>query len=280
MSAKRVKFLLALGLVGALGLASSATAQDRDRSSREGPGYGESRERTDASRYSERARKSDWERGKQELARALKMGEEKNFYRRELEKMGYQITATNYDKADYVEYEVVKGDQTWEVQIDLDKDSHKAKKVEISTNMWQAENTDRALKGKKASSRQTTRGNVRYSDRDRSKDWDRGKDELARVLKTGEERDSYRRQLEKMGYQITSVNSDKPDYVEYEVVKGDQTYEIQIDFDKNSRKANKVDVTTNMWKAEATERALASKEDKRKVSAPESRHESRPESRR
>lgn len=31
---------------------------------------------------------------------------------------------------------------------------------------------------------------------------------------------------------------------------------MQVDFDKTSRNANKIDVTTNMWQAEATERAL------------------------
>ena len=62
-----------------------------------------------------------------------------------------------------------------------------------------------------------------------------------------------------MGWKITSVNYDKPDYAEYEIVKGDQTYEVQIDFDKNSHKATKVDVATNAWKADSTENALKSK---------------------
>ena len=47
-------------------------------------------------------------------------------------------------------------------------------------------------------------------------------------MKTGEEKDFYRRQLEKMGRRVTSVNYDKPNYVEYEIVKGDSTYEVQI----------------------------------------------------
>lgn len=59
-----------------------------------------------------------------------------------------------------------------------------------------------------------------------------------------------------MGWKVTSVNSDKPDYAEWEIVKGDQSYEVQLDFDKTTRKATKIDVTTNMWQAEATERAL------------------------
>ncbi len=59
-----------------------------------------------------------------------------------------------------------------------------------------------------------------------------------------------------MGWKITSVNYDKTDYVEYEIVKGDQSYEVQIDVDKNSHKATKIDVATNVWKTNATKQAL------------------------
>jgi uncharacterized protein YmfQ (DUF2313 family) len=102
----------------------------------------------------------------------------------------------------------------------------------------------------------------RYSDRDRERSSRDEKKALEQALKTGESKDFYRRELEKMGWKVTSVNYDKPDYVEYEIVKGDSTYEVQIDFDNNSRKATKVDVAVNAWKAEATERAL--KGDRRK----------------
>jgi hypothetical protein len=98
--------------------------------------------------------------------------------------------------------------------------------------------------------------NSKYSDRDRMKSSKNEKDQLEQTLKTGEEKAFYRRELEKAGWSITSVNYDKPDYVEYEIVKGDQSYEVQIDIDKNSHKATKVDVATNVWKAEATENAL------------------------
>jgi hypothetical protein len=84
----------------------------------------------------------------------------------------------------------------------------------------------------------------------------KGEKDLEQALKTGEEKNFYRRELEKMGWKITSVNQDKSDYVEYEIVKGDQTYEVQIDFDKNSHKATKADVAANMWRAEATKRAM------------------------
>ena len=59
-----------------------------------------------------------------------------------------------------------------------------------------------------------------------------------------------------MGWKVTSVNYDKPDYVEYEVVKGDESYEVQIDFDKSSHKATKIDVAMNAWKTDATKQAL------------------------
>src|SRR5215470_19827244 len=95
-----------------------------------------------------------------------------------------------------------------------------------------------------------------YSDRDRIRSSSDEKKQLEQALKTGEEKDFYRRELEKMGWQITAVNYDKPDYVEYEIVKGQSTYEVQLDFDKNSLKANKVNVAYNLWKAEATNKAL------------------------
>ena len=89
-------------------------------------------------------------------------------------------------------------------------------------------------------------------------------DKLEQALKTGEEKSFYRRELEKMGWKITSVNHDKPDYVEYEIVKGDDSYEVQIDFDKNSKKASKVDVAMNAWKTDATKQALKQQQQARR----------------
>lgn len=100
----------------------------------------------------------------------------------------------------------------------------------------------------------------RYSDRDRSKAWNSEKKKLEQVLKPGQDKGYYRRELEKMGYKITAVNYDRPDYVEWEIVKDGQTYEVQIDLDKSQGKATKIDVATNMWKAEATEKALRESE--------------------
>jgi len=204
-------------------------------------------------RYSDRDRSVDWNKQKEVLQKSLKLGETKEQYRSELEKMGWTITAVNTDKPDYVEWEIVKGDQSYEVQIDLDK-SNKASKIDVTANMWKADPTKRAMKGTKVTA--MGRGDPRFSDRDRRADWTKGKEQLEQALKTGQDKDVYRREIEKMGWKVTSVNSDKPDYAEWEIVKGEQSYEVQIDFDKTSRKATKIDVTTNMWQAEATERAV------------------------
>ena len=100
-----------------------------------------------------------------------------------------------------------------------------------------------------------------YSDRDRMKSSADEKKQIEEALKTGEEKDFYRRELEKMGWQITAVNYNKPDYLEYEIVKAPSTYEVQLDFDTNSRKSNKVSVTYNGWKADATNKSLKANQD-------------------
>ena len=93
-----------------------------------------------------------------------------------------------------------------------------------------------------------------YSDRDRGKAWEGEKEKLEQALKQGQDKNQYRQQLEKMGYKVTAVNYDSADYVEYEIVKGDNSYEVQIDMKQG--KGTEIDVATNMWQAEATEKAL------------------------
>lgn len=222
------------------------------------PAYGqrdvrEADSRRDGSRFSDRDRTADWTRDKEAVERALKTGEGKDFYRRELEKMGFVITAVNHDKPDYVEWEIVKGDNSYEVQIDLK--GGKATKVDVTTNMWRADATKQAMQGKKVAA--AGRGDARFSDRDRRAGWKKGSEALERALKPGQDKEFYRRELEKMGYKITATNQDKPDYVEWEVVKGEDTYEVQLEM--AGGKAKKVDVTTNLWQADATDRALANR---------------------
>jgi uncharacterized protein YmfQ (DUF2313 family) len=224
------------------------------------------RSTSDPNLYSDRDRIRASKDDEDALEKALKVGQEKAFYRKQLEKMGWRITAVNYDQPDYLEYEIVKGKDTFEVQIDFDKSTRKATEVDVAMNAWQADATDRALKGQKVAAypNKTTANPDRFSDRDRMKSAKDDEDKLEQALKTGQDKNFYRSQLEKMGWKITSVNYDQPDYVEYEVVKGDDSFEIQIDFDKSSRKATKIDVAANAWKTDATKKALDQRQSQRR----------------
>ena len=141
------------------------------------------------------------------------------------------------------------------MQLSFDK-AGKAKKVDVTTNMWRHDATKAALAGKKMPmATRFERGNEAFSDRVRMATWNKEKDQLEKSLSLGKDKSYYSEQLKTLGYQVTSVNDNEKDYVELEVVKGGNSYEVQIDFDGN--KAKDVDVTTNVWQTEATERALA-----------------------
>src|SRR5258706_3793679 len=137
MKIPSIRIALAVGMVSLMGLAANVNGADQVKKDKDD---------ADGSRYSDKSHRSDWEKGKEELTRNLKIGEDRDFYRKELEKMGYQITSINYDKPEYVEYEVVKGDRTWEAVVDVDKTSHTAGKVDVATNTWQASPTDQGVK--------------------------------------------------------------------------------------------------------------------------------------
>lgn len=212
--------------------------------------------------FSDRDRMKTWSIEKDKLQHSLGIGKDRAQYRQALESMGFWITAVNYDRPDYLEYEIVKGQDTYEVQINFDKDSQKATKVDVTANFWKAEGTERALEqqGYKYQYPSATTPNPdQYSERARSGKWAGEKKELETALGVGQPKSHYRTALEKLGYVVTSVNYDRVDYLEYEVVKDKHSYEVQVDIDAKSGKSTKVDVTTNLWRADATKRALRGK---------------------
>jgi len=151
---------------------------------------------------------------------------------------------------------VVKRDHSYEVQIALDKRTGMGSKVDVDRNLWRADATEEAMRSGKAvmASKPLTNGDT-YSDRANSKGWTDQKEKLEKRLALGNNLAFYTSELKAMGYQITSTNDKDKNYAEYEIVKGRDSYEVQIDLD-DAGKAKKVDVTSNMWQAEATEKAL------------------------
>lgn len=208
--------------------------------------------------YSDRNRMKTWSGDKERLATNLKVGASKADYMKIIADAGYTITAINSDKPDYLEVEVVKGNDSYEVQIDLDKKTNIGSKVDVDRNLWRSDATKEAMRsGKAVAATKASPDGSKYSDRTYAKNWNSEKEKLEKTLATGSNVASYKGALQKMGYQITSTNDREKDYVEFEVVKGQDSYEIQIDLDDKGM-GKKVDVTSNMWQSEATEKALGS----------------------
>jgi hypothetical protein len=222
-----------------------------------GPVLTHAADTTNAARMSERDYNKAWSGEKERLEQALKAGQGRASYAKTLNDSGFTITSVNVDKPDYLEYEVVKANHSYEVQINLDS-AAKAKSVDVTSNLWRADATKAAMHGGKVPAATAyVQGGERYSDRSRMKAWSGEKEMIEKSLGAGKDRAAYESELKKMGYQITSVNESDKDHVEYEVVKGDHSYEVQIDLAAGMGK--KVDVTTNMWQSEATEKALGKK---------------------
>ncbi len=130
--------------------------------------------------------------------------------------------------------------------------------VNVTTNIWKADATRAALKNKDyryVYPTALTPNSKEVSDRVRGKAWAGEKDAVEKELGIGHDRAYYRAALEKMGYRVTSVNDNEADKLEMEVVKGDTSYEVEVEFDSKTGKSTEVDVSTNMWEAESTERA-------------------------
>lgn len=205
-------------------------------------------------------RRGDAVDDKDRLENVLKSAANRGDYAKMLEKEGYRISAINSDKPEYLEYEIVKGDTSYEVQLDFDDKAPKATKIDVTANMWRADSTKKMMKDpnhKSASPMVATDGTA--SDRRYQKDWDSEKEKIEKAMKPGQSVDAYKKQLADMGYKITSVNDKEKDYVEYEIVKGQNSYEVQIDLDEKTRMGKEIDVTTNVWEADSTERAKGEK---------------------
>lgn len=203
------------------------------------------------------AKSGNMKADREQLQQKLRAGKTRADYEKILHDNGYRISAINEDKKDYLEYEVVKGGSSYEVQIDFKDGAAQATKIEVENNMWRADATKRMMKDENY---QHTGALVadpkgRYSDRLNMKGWTDEKDRLEKALPLKLKAADYRAKLEGLGYKVTAVNDREADYIEYEIAKGENSYEVQIDLDSGTGTAKKIDITSNLWEAEATDQA-------------------------
>jgi DNA-dependent RNA polymerase auxiliary subunit epsilon len=250
------KTLIAGAIAGAFALTVNAADVKSTEPTPKGTTMG-----TVSNPWSDRQHMGAYGNEKDRLEEVLKAAMSKDDVRKLLKDQGYIVTSINEDSDDEVEYEIVKGDHSYELEFELDN-AGKPKDIGVSTNMWRADATKKAMKDHTYNTDATSYDKAtadRYRDRTYMTGWTDEKEQLEKELATGKPVDDYKSMLEKMGYQITSINDAEADYVEMEIVKGDHSYEVQLDRDEKTQIVNKVDVTTNMWQSDETERALGQK---------------------
>jgi hypothetical protein len=193
-----------------------------------------------------------WNMGQAELQKQLAPGMPAADYRKKIEGLGYQITSTNYNNADYLEYELVKGDNTWEVQINVDDATKKAKKVDVTMNTWKTDATERALGRTVAAGDKPVYRNP-YSDRDRTS--------VSRLIKeleampVGQAKQYYKDELKKKGYEITRINTDDKDELSLEAVKDANSVELNVAFNEDNGKSTSIDADSIWFESQSTSEA-------------------------
>jgi uncharacterized protein YmfQ (DUF2313 family) len=207
-----------------------------------------------------------WNQGQAELQKNLPPGMSADAYEKKLKDLGYQVTSTNYNNDDYLEYEIVKGDQTWEVQINVNKDTHKATSVDIASNTWKTDATKAALAHStpathdtaSASHRQAALRNNQYSDRDRA-----STDQLVRELEAmpvGKDKQFYKDSLSQKGYDIARIDTDDTDELKLEAVKGGNSVKMDVDFDKQTGRSTSIDASSLWAESESTSQTRKAQE--------------------
>ncbi len=201
-----------------------------------------------------------WNQGQAELQKQLAPGTPAADYRKKLEELGYKVTSTNYNNKDYLEYEIVKGDMTWEVQIDVDAKTNKATKVDVVANTWKTDATERALGRNVVASNKPMYRNP-YSERDRTSV--SGLIKELEAMPVGQTKQFYKDTLAKQGYDVTRVNTDDADELSLEAVKGANSVELNVAFNEKTGKSTSIDADSMWFESEATSEARHSQETQR-----------------
>jgi hypothetical protein len=194
-----------------------------------------------------------WHQGQADLQKNLPPGQPADVYRKKMEDLGYKVTATNDKKANYEEYELVKGDQTWKVKINVDDSTHKATKVNVVSNMWKSDETKRELEREKPiASSSSAEHNNQYATRNHPTS-----DQVINELKSlPVERDKqfYKEALRQRGYDIARIDKDEKDELELEAVKNGHSVKMDVAFNTDTGKSTKIDASSLWSESESTTR--------------------------
>lgn len=205
------------------------------------------------SRAEERAYRADLEKERERLESALSRVTDRAGFAAAIEAEGYRLASVNADRPEYLEFEIVKDQASHEVRIEFDPDSKKVRDLDVDRNIWRAATTERMLADPDyvAAAPLAPAEDGGSSDRPRIDAWEDEKDRLETLLENRKV-DEIVAELREAGYEITATNDREPGYVEFEVVKGDNSYEVQVDVDEDTQHAEDVDVTANLWRARST----------------------------
>lgn len=200
-----------------------------------------------SARDARRERNAAFNSEKARIEKLLQGANEREEYIRVLENNGYRVTAAHTGGPNYLEYEVVKGGQSYEVQLDFDAGAPKASKIDVTPNQWRADATNKALSDPnyRPASPLAMDTEGRYSDRRYMKGWSEEKQKLEQALPAGLKAEDYKERIERMHYKIASVDDRDPGYLEYQIVKGDNSYDVQIEMDRDSKLAKSVEITSD-----------------------------------
>lgn len=204
-------------------------------------------------RAEERAYRADLETERERLERELSRVTDRSQFAAAIEAQGYRLAAVNVDEPDYLEFEIVRDGASHEVRIEFDRDTQKVRDLDVDQNIWLSDTTRRMLEqpGYVAAAPLAPPRGGGSSDRPRIDAWEDEKGRLETLLE-GRDVGAIAAELRNAGYEITSTNDREPRYLEYEVAKGDNTYEVQVEIDEGTQRAEDVDVTANLWRSRST----------------------------
>jgi hypothetical protein len=207
-----------------------------------------------------------WDRGAMQLARGLEQGHPRDYYPARTLALGFMVTSVNYDDSTYFEYEVVKGDESYEVQINIDPTTNRATDVNVENNLWQSDFTEWVLDNPRRAA-QLSRDDPDYlmviarsyrsSDRDRSQ-----LQQMVRNLEqlpVGRTEQFYRNAITDRGYRILKRDIDDAGATQWHLSKKGRTVALTVYFDPDTAQSTGLRAYPLWW--EASPRQLAASED-------------------